>query len=123
MAVALALCLGVACGTSGAIDPSPPGPDAPPAGTLRAWMRARLAPPLARGEAGGLGTDLRALAELAPPGYDEWPEMAERAAAAAARGDLAAVRAECAGCHRTYRRRYRAERPSTTAPPIALGAR
>lgn len=84
-------------------------------------MRAKLAPALSAGAVTEIVPELKALAAMAPAGYDEWSTMAMRAAAAAERGSVVDVRAECVDCHGKYRRLYRAERRRNPLPVTMVG--
>jgi hypothetical protein len=89
---------GASCGTPGL----PPCP-------LQAWMRQRIAGPLASNELEKLARGLDAAAELSPDrAWTEWRRFASDAAAAARRGDVASARRACRSCHAKYRAEYRA---------------
>src|SRR5258706_10685218 len=96
---------GAACGQPGL----PPCP-------LQSFMRNEVAAPLARGDMKTLSTSLRKVATIAPPAWASWSATALDGAAAAERGDRAALRADCNTCHQTCRGHYRQPFPNDPLP-------
>jgi hypothetical protein len=84
-------------------------PDCP----LQSWMKANLQARLNAGDLRRLAPALDELASRAPAGFAGWKASATRAAEAARRNDVAAVKAECKSCHDQDRSRYRAELRNT----------
>ncbi len=87
-----------ACGDKGL-------PDCP----LQSWMKANLQAQLNAGDMTRLARALDDLASRAPAGFDDWKASATKAAEAARKNDIAAVKAECKSCHDHDRSRFRAE--------------
>jgi|SRR5687768_247048 hypothetical protein len=87
-----------ACGDKGL-------PDCP----LQSWMKANLQAQLNAGDMTRLARALDDLASRAPAGFDDWKGSATKAAEAARKNDIAAVKAECKSCHDHDRSRFRAE--------------
>jgi hypothetical protein len=82
-------------------------PGRPPC-PLQAFMRTRVAAPLASNNTAMLAASLERVATLAPePAWTSWAAFASRGAAAARNGDVAAARASCKGCHDAWRDAYR----------------
>lgn len=73
---------------------------------LQRWMSDELMFRLRAKDLPGLAHALGALAEVAPPGYPRWRDIAAAAARDAAAGDVEAVRRGCASCHRQYRAHF-----------------
>jgi hypothetical protein len=59
--------------------------------------------------AGDLETAFGQLADMAPPGFPQWADLARVGEEAAGRKDFAAAKRICSACHEQYRPRYRAE--------------
>jgi hypothetical protein len=91
------------CGTD-----TPPKPEI--RGPLKAWMEVRLEDALATENFAALATAFDELADTAPAGYPRWESIARDGARSAETENLAAVRAVCSDCHRTYRSMYRLKR-------------
>jgi hypothetical protein len=87
-----------ACGDKGL-------PDCP----LQGWMKANLQSQLNSGDMTRLARALDDLATHAPHGFDNWAASATKAAEAARKKDIPAVKAECKACHDRDRSRFRAE--------------
>ena len=87
-----------ACGDKGL-------PDCP----LQGWMKANLQSQLNAGDMTRLARALDDLSTRAPAGFDKWSASATKAADAARRHDVAAIKAECKACHDRDRNRFRAE--------------
>jgi hypothetical protein len=76
---------------------------------MQAWMRASVATPLASNDGAALAAGLERTARLSPDAsWTSWSTFATEGAAAARRGDIAASRASCKGCHAAWREKYRA---------------
>lgn len=80
-------------------------PDCP----LQGWMKANLQSRLNAGDMTRLARALDDLSTRAPAGFDKWSASATKAADAARRNDVAAIKAECKACHDRDRNRFRAE--------------
>jgi len=80
-------------------------PDCP----LQSWMKANLQSQLNAGDTERLARALDQLAKRAPAGFDDWSASATKAAEAARRHDIPAIKAECKSCHDRDRSRFRAE--------------
>ena len=76
----------------------------------QAWMKANLRGNLLSGDLARVSENLKLLANVAPPGYDQWKPRALAGADAAARGDVEGTRRACAACHDGDRERFRRER-------------
>lgn len=76
---------------------------------LQRWMSDELMFRLRAKDLPGLANALGALAEVAPPGYPRWRDIAAAAARDAVAADIEAVRRGCASCHRQYRAHFRAQ--------------
>lgn len=75
---------------------------------LQAWMRRRIAGPLASSDWAALARGLEESAEFAPePSWTAWTAAANAGASAARDGQIAAVRKACKQCHEAYRKEYR----------------
>jgi hypothetical protein len=119
----LLLMLGTACedsaSASAAAPPSGPAQTAPavtacggkelPDCPLQGWMKSTLQAYMTAGDAGRLAKALDELGRHPPPGYANWSESAQAAAAAARAGDVTAVRAQCQACHEQHRAKFRAD--------------
>ena len=79
-------------------------PDCP----LQSWMKANLQSQLNAGDTVRLARALDQLATRAPAGFADWSASASKAAEAARKKDIAAVKAECKACHDRDRTRFRA---------------
>lgn len=84
------------CGQTGA-------PDCP----LQAWMDTHLNAALSSNDLPAVAQGLREVAADAPADFADWAAWAEGGADAALRGDVAAVKRACSGCHNDYRETYR----------------
>ena len=75
---------------------------------LQAFMRARVAAPLASNEREALAAALTRAGRYAPdPSWSSWSSFATEGAAAARAGDIVKARAACKGCHDAWRANYR----------------
>lgn len=96
------------CGTPGL----PPCP-------LQAWMRQRIAGPLASNDMASLAAGLDAAARFSPdPAWTQWARYANEGAAAARQGDVATARRACKACHGHYRAEYRARYRDRPLPAV-----
>jgi hypothetical protein len=79
-----------------------------PACPLQAWMRTNLAAPLAASDAAAVAMSLENVARMSPePDWTTWETFASEGARAARKGDVAAARASCRGCHDAFREAYK----------------
>ncbi|MFO0677320.1 MAG: hypothetical protein U0169_12365 [Polyangiaceae bacterium] len=74
---------------------------------LQKWMRANIAPALAGKNANALAVALEKSAAFSPDPSWTWAAIANKAAAAARNGDIAAARTSCTGCHAAYKQPYK----------------
>lgn len=67
---------------------------------------------------------LTSIAAMAPREFPEWQAIADKGAAAASRGDMAAAKQSCAACHGKYREAFRAKfragKPAAAPRPPTL---
>jgi hypothetical protein len=99
----------------------PCGDKGQPSCPLQGWMERNLDAPLERGELAAVAAALRKLAGFAPQpdwnqGDNGWQALATRGADAAAAGDGKAVEQSCKGCHRAFRKKYKAEHRMRPVP-------
>jgi len=81
-----------------------------PTTLLGKWMKPNMGAPLAGQDFGTLKTSLDLVASKPPPGdYPQWATMAKAGSAAAAKEDLAGVKASCKQCHDAYKEKYKKE--------------
>jgi cytochrome c553 len=84
---------------------------------LGKWMKPNMGAPLAGQDFETLQTSLRLVAGKPPPGdYPQWSTFAQAGAAAAAKQELAAVKASCKQCHDAYKEKYKKEFPTRPFP-------
>jgi cytochrome c553 len=106
----LALALAVALGTGLAVAGEPATP-------LGKWMKPNVGTPLAGQDFGTLQKSLDLVATKPPSGdYPRWAEYAKAGAAAAAKGDVKAIKATCKQCHDDYKDKYKKEFPNKVFP-------
>ncbi len=74
---------------------------------LQKWMRVNMAPALAAKNTAALAAALEKSALMSPDPKWTWAAMANKAAADAKKGDLAAARTSCTGCHAAYKQPYK----------------
>jgi hypothetical protein len=104
--------------------PEPPIQQANPCGKpgmapcpLQAFMRVKIAAPLATSDSAMLATGLDRIAELKPePSWTSWSTFARAGAAAARKGDATATRSSCKGCHDAWREAYRTRHRAQPLP-------
>lgn len=82
---------------------------AAPSSPLGVWMKSNMGTSLAGQDFPTLKKNFDFLAGKPPPGGDfpEWPALAKAGLAAAAKEDLAGVKAACKGCHDAYKAKYK----------------
>ncbi|MGH7271277.1 MAG: hypothetical protein ACREJ3_12690 [Polyangiaceae bacterium] len=81
-----------------------------PTTLLGKWMKPNMGAPLAGEDYPTLQKNLTLVASKPPPGdYPKWSSIANAGAAAAAKQDLAGVKAACKGCHNAYKAKYKKE--------------
>jgi hypothetical protein len=84
---------------------------------LQAWMRRRVAGPLASADWAELAKGLEESAGFAPdPSWTAWATYATTGAKAAREGEITAVRKTCKQCHDAYRKEYRQRYRSRPLP-------
>jgi hypothetical protein len=76
---------------------------------LQRWMRERVAPALASGDADTLASALEETARFSPAPDWRWEETARRGAAAARAGDLDGAAKSCFQCHDAYKKVWRSQ--------------
>jgi hypothetical protein len=82
-----------------------------PATPLGKWMKPNMGAPLAGQDFPTLQKSLDLVASKPPPSsdYPKWASFASAGSAAAAKQDLAAVKATCKQCHDAYKEKYKKE--------------
>ena len=106
LSIALVLVLGA--GLAGAGEAKTP---------LGKWMKPNMGGALAGQDFGQLKTSFDVVASKPPSGdYPQWAAISSKGSAAAAKQDLAGVKAACKGCHDPYKAKYIAEFPSRPFP-------
>jgi len=75
---------------------------------LQFWMRERVAPSFAAGDAKDVAVAMDEVAKYSPDASWKWGDLAHGAAEAARRGDLVAARESCQECHVKYKAEWRA---------------
>lgn len=85
-----------------------------PACPLQGWMERKLQAPFDAEDLAAVARGLRQSKQLVPaPGWNAgdkgWAGFAEAGVRAAEAGDLAGTKQSCKGCHRAFRKRYKAE--------------
>lgn len=84
---------------------------------LGKWMKPNVGAPMAGQEYATVAASMRVVAGRVPSGnYGNWASLSTQAAAAAAKGDLNAIKAACKGCHDAYKTQYRSEHPGDAYP-------
>lgn len=96
-----------ACGSKGL-------PDCP----MQRWMKDHTSATSEAGDLPALAKALDQIVLMAPPGYTNWVSISKDGAAAARAGDLDAARASCTGCHRQYKKSYKADLRARPLPPL-----
>jgi hypothetical protein len=98
---ALTLALSLAAGLAAAADPTT---------LLGKWMKPNMGAPLAGQDFATLQKSLELVGSKPPPGdYPNWATFAKAGSAAAAKQDLAGVKASCKQCHDAYKENYKKE--------------
>jgi hypothetical protein len=91
---------------------------AEPATPLGKWMKPNMGTPLAGQDYAALQKAFDFVASKGAPGpdYAKWVATAQEGSAAAAKQDLAAVKAACKHCHDPYKEKYKKEFVSRPFP-------
>jgi hypothetical protein len=76
---------------------------------LQKWMRANMGTAMASNDMPALAKALEHAAGFAPDPSWTWSKIAKDGAAAAQKGDTAAVKASCKSCHDAYKDKYKAQ--------------
>jgi hypothetical protein len=106
--VTLALAIAAAAGSAAAGEAKTP---------LGKWMKPNMGAPLAGEDYATLQKSLELVASKPPSAdYANWASISKAGAAAAAKQDLAGVKAACKQCHDQYKQKYIAEFPSRAFP-------
>jgi hypothetical protein len=106
--IALTLALSLAAGLAAAGEPTT---------LLGKWMKPNMGAPLAGQDFPTLKTSLGLVASKPPPGdYPQWASIASAGSAAAAKSDLAGVKASCKQCHDLYKEKYKKDLPTRPFP-------
>jgi hypothetical protein len=89
-----------------------------PTTLLGKWMKPNMGAPLAGQDFATLQTSLDMVASKPPPpaNYPNWSTIAKAGSAAAAKQDLAGVKASCKQCHDAYKESYKKEFPTRPFP-------
>jgi cytochrome c553 len=100
--VPLIIALALAAGLAVAGEPATP---------LGKWMKPNMGAPLAGQDFAALQKAFDLVAGKPPPtgDYGKWAATAQEGSAAAAKQDLAAVKAACKHCHDPYKEKYKKE--------------
>ncbi len=81
-----------------------------PTTILGKWMKPNMGAPMAGQDFATLQTSLALVASKPPPGdYPNWASIAKAGSAAAAKQDVAGVKASCKQCHDAYKENYKKE--------------
>jgi hypothetical protein len=98
----LTIALGLAAGVAAAAGPLTP---------LGKWMKPNMGAPLAGQDFAELQKGFGFVAGKPPPSgdYAQWSTFAKSGESAAAKQDLAGVKAACKQCHDAYKERYKKE--------------
>jgi len=99
-----------------AVAPRACGSSGQPACPLQAFMKANALVALEARRFDRLGEVLGRVAEMAPPDYPRWRDIALAGAKAAADENLESVRRSCKGCHDAYRAAYRRDHRADVIP-------
>ena len=85
---------------------------------LGKWMKPNVGTPLAGQDFATLKTSLDLVASKPPPSgdYGKWASISSAGSAAAAKQDLAGVKASCKQCHDAYKEKYIRDFPSRPFP-------
>jgi cytochrome c553 len=95
-------------GVAAAADPKTP---------LGKWMKPNMGAPFAGQDFETLQTSFALVAGKPPPGdYPQWAAFSKAGAAAAAKQNVAAVKATCKQCHDAYKEKYIKEFPTRPFP-------
>jgi hypothetical protein len=104
----LTVALALAAGLAAAGEPKTP---------LGKWMKPNVGAPLAGQDFPTLQKSLDLVASKPPPGdYPQWATIAKAGSAAAAKQDLAGVKASCKQCHDAYKDKYQKDFPTRPFP-------
>ncbi len=78
---------------------------------LGKWMKPNMGAPLAGQDFPALAKSLDLVASKPPPGndYPQWSTISKAGSAAAAKQELAGVKASCKQCHDAYKEKYQKE--------------
>ena len=88
-----------------------------PTTLLGKWMKPNMGAPLAGQDFATLQKSLDLVAAKPPEGaYPQWASMSKAGSAAAAKQDLAGVKASCKQCHDAYKESYKKEYPTRPFP-------
>jgi hypothetical protein len=99
--VSLAVALMVAAGAAAAAGPLTP---------LGKWMKPNMGAPLAGQDFPTLQKSFEFVATKPPSGdYPQWSAFSKTGSAAAAKSDVAGVKASCKQCHDAYKEKYKKE--------------
>jgi hypothetical protein len=108
--LSLTFCLAAAAGGGMAAAGEPATP-------FGKWMKPNMGAPLAGQDFDTLKKSLELVASKPPKGdYAQWEAISKAGAAAAAKQDLAAVKASCKQCHDLYKEKYKKELPPHAFP-------
>jgi hypothetical protein len=108
LTLALSLATGLAASLAAAGEPTT---------LLGKWMKPNMGAPLAGQDFATLKTSLDLVSSKPPPGdYPQWASISSAGSAAAAKSDLAGVKASCKQCHDLYKEKYKKEQPTRPFP-------
>ncbi len=85
---------------------------------LGKWMKPNMGAPLAGQDFPTLQKSLELVASKPPPGddYAQWATLAKDGATAAAKQELAGVKASCKKCHDAFKEKYQKDFPTRPFP-------
>ncbi|MDH5675316.1 MAG: hypothetical protein OEZ06_24560 [Myxococcales bacterium] len=97
------------------------GDDDQPPCPLQGWMDKNLQAPMEAGSAAKLAAGMRRAAKLSPDaswngGDKGWVTIANEGAKLADAGDMAGVKKTCKGCHKAWRKKYKAQYRTRPVP-------
>jgi hypothetical protein len=108
LTVALTLVVGLSAGVAAAGEAKTP---------LGKWMKPNVGAALAGQDFATLQKSLDLVASKSPgPSYPKWASIAQAGSAAAAKQDVAAIKASCKQCHEMYKEQYIKDFPTRAFP-------
>jgi hypothetical protein len=88
---------------------------------LQGWMEKQMDPAVEKGDTKALAAAFQQVAKFSPdPKWNtcdpNWAAISKAGADAAAKGDMAAAKAQCKSCHKAFRDKYKASFRTTPVP-------